>query len=226
MAACVSTQCFSLLRWLYRKGLRVEQAALVPSTPTGWEAQTPTAMRTLKPGVPLGHAPALTPAPWVVATHHSRLSRMTWERLTATWCILERQGRCPACLRWLDQWANEAQRKLWRACWITWTCCLLNLLSWTPRIPQMLLCFTVAPTAPLAWPHTHSRTTVSACTARWGWTLCPLLPCRHSQRQSQALGLMRTNISAPLASSKSCWPQMPVGTWCPLVTLRLGGEFP
>ena len=41
--------CFSVSRWLYKKVLKEELAALVPSTQTGWGAQTPTATRTFEP---------------------------------------------------------------------------------------------------------------------------------------------------------------------------------
>lgn len=213
---------FSFPSWQCRKGWREEPAAQVPSTPTGWEAPTPTATRTLKPGAPSGGEPTLTPAHWADAVRLSRLSTMTLLRPRDTWSILERQGQrfpppCPACPRWLDRWVSTAQTTSWRVCWITWTCCRPKLPRWvrSPCILRMSLCFRASPTAPPVWPCTPSRTTASACTARWGWTPCPRLLCRRYQRPSRALRLMRTSISTRPASSKSSWPQMqkPAETW-------------
>lgn len=53
--------CSTIPRWLYRKGLKEEQAAPVPSTLPGLEVQTPTATKILTPGKPLGREPALMP---------------------------------------------------------------------------------------------------------------------------------------------------------------------
>lgn len=53
--------CSTISRWLYRKGLKEEQAAPVPSTLPGLEVQTPTATKILTTGKPLGRVPALMP---------------------------------------------------------------------------------------------------------------------------------------------------------------------
>lgn len=76
--------CSTISRWLYRKGLKEEQAAPVPSTLPGLEVQTPTAMKILTTGKPLGRVPALMPVLWVVAVHLSLLNRMMWASPMAT----------------------------------------------------------------------------------------------------------------------------------------------
>lgn len=56
---CQCLMFLTFLRRLCRRQLRAERVVLVPSTPIGLVAQTPTATRTLKHGAPLEHGPAL-----------------------------------------------------------------------------------------------------------------------------------------------------------------------